>query len=302
MILLTAAATLVILIGLALACGPAAPSGQSNTPAAPSTHTPTPKPTEYVREDSPFDSFLAAQVAKRKAAANRPGFSGQSGSDATELIKVHFDTAGQQYPLHYNYPGIMRYLTEQGVTPIRAFDDPESGRIDAELTLDMIFELSEMRGVGKIFSKGQQYEGMGIGLSEVYAEYDAGLITTEEVVASLDGYPNGNIPVEIRIKNPENSGNTDRVLRFLKENRIILSSWDIYRPLIEGSNIDGVITSVPWTLVPRLAKLPGIEVRENPDTSELDGSMHSPGQQPSGATNPADAHGATEPDAPHARL
>ena len=39
-ILLTAAAALVVLIGLALACGPAAPSAQSNTPASPSMPAP----------------------------------------------------------------------------------------------------------------------------------------------------------------------------------------------------------------------------------------------------------------------
>ncbi len=305
LILLTAAATLVILIGLAIACAPASPSAQSNTPATPSTHTPTPKPTEYVREDSPFDSFLAAQVAKRKAAANRPGFSGQSASGATELIKVHFDTAGWQYPLHYNYPGIMRYLTEQGVTPTRAFNDPESGRIYAELTLDMIIDLSEMRGVGKIFSIGHQHDGMGIELSGVYSEYDAGLITAEEAVASLFGYPNGNIPVKIMIKNPANSGNTDRVLRFLKDNGIIPSSWHIFRrSTVRGiPSTDAIYTSVPWTLVPRLAKLPGIKVRANPDTFLPLGPMGSTGQQqPSGAASPADAHGAAICEPSHARL
>ncbi len=309
LILLTAAAALVILIGLAIACAPASPSAQSNTPDSPSTHTPTPKPTKYVREDSPFDSFLAAQVAKRKAAANRPGFSGQSASGATELIKVHFDTAGWQYPLHYNYPGIMRYLTEQGVTPTRAFNDPESGRIYAELTLDMIIDLSEMRGVGKIFSIGHQHDGMGIELSGVYSEYDAGLITAEEAVASLGGYPNGNIPVEIWIKNPANSGNTDRVLRFLKDNGVTPNPRHVSRPYLKGSAtgdeppIDSVFTSVPWTLVPRLAKLPGIKVRANPDTFLPLGPMGSTGQQqPSGAASPADAHGAAICEPSHARL
>ncbi len=308
LILLTAAAALVILIGLAIACAPASPSGQSNTPDSPSTHTPTPKPTKYVRMESPFSPFLAGQVAKHKAAANRPGFSGQSGSESAELIKVRFDTDGSRYATH-NFDNILAFLKEKGVTPSTAVDDPENGVISAELTLDMIIELSEMRGVGRIFSKGQRYQGMGGTLSGVYSEYEAGLITAEEAVASLDGYPNMNIPVEIWIENPAGSGNTDRVLQFLKDYGVTLDPWNIYRPYIKGHitkaipPTDAVITSIPWTLVPRLANLQGIEIRENPDTSAPNSPMHSPGQQqPSGATNPADAHGATEPDAPRARL
>ncbi len=338
LILLAAAAALVILTGLAIACRPAPPPTQSNTPTSPATatathmptltspatsahtstpmatatathaptptatHTPAPSPTKYVREDSPFDSFLAGEVAKRKA--GRPAFLGQGSSDADELIETSISTVGSLYPPEYNYPGIMRYLKEQGVTPIWAFDDTESGLIRAELTLDMIIELSEMRGVDRISTPSQQYPGMGPELSGVYSEYDAGLITAEEAVASLFGYPNGNIPVQIMIKNPADSGNTDRVLRFLKENGIIPSSWDIFRrSTLRGiPPTDAIYTSVPWSLVPRLAKLPGIEVRADPDTSVPDGPMHSLGQQPSGATNPADAHGATKPEAPHARL
>ena len=309
LLLLTAAATLVILIGLAIACAPASPSAQSNTPDSPSTHTPTPthtpapSPTKYVREDSPFDSFLAGEVAKRKARG--PGFLGQGGSDAEELIVASIFTVGSLYPPEYNYPGIMRYLKEQGVTPLDwTFDDPESGMIEAELTLDTIIELSEMRGVSAIFSRGQQYPGMGIRLSGVYSEYDAGLITAEEAVASLGGYQNGNIPVEIWIENPTGSGNTDRVLRFLKDNRVTVDPWKIYRPYFKGiPPTDAVITSMPWSLVPRLAKLPAVEIRHNYVPHSPGGPVHSPGrQQPSGATNPADAHGATICEAPHARL
>ncbi len=313
LLLLTAAATLVILIGLAIACAPASPSAQSNTPDSPSTHTPTPthtpapSPTKYVREDSPFDSFLAGEVAKRKARG--PGFLGQGGSDAEELIVASIFTVGSLYPPEYNYPGIMRYLKEQGVTPLDwTFDDPESGMIEAELTLDTIIELSEMRGVSAIFSRGQQYPGMGIRLSGVYSEYDAGLITAEEAVASLGGYQNGNIPVEIWIENPTGSGNTDRVLRFLKDNRVTVDHlWNVYRPYFKGDitkaipPTDSVFTSVPWSLVPRLAKLPGIEVRSNPDTSDPHGRMEVPGQQSTGVASPADAHGATICEPSHAR-
>ncbi len=328
LILLTAAAALVILTGLALACRPAPPPTQSNAPTSPATsahtstpmatatathaptptatHTPAPSPTKYVREDSPFDSFLAGEVAKRKA--GRPAFLGQGSSDADELIETSISTVGSLYPPEYNYPGIMRYLKEQGVTPIWAFDDTESGLIRAELTLDMIIELSEMRGVDRISTPSQQYPGMGIRLSGVYSEYDAGLITAEEAVASLFGYPNGNIPVKIMIENPADSGNTDRVLRFLKDNRVTVDHlWNVYRPYFKGDitksipPTDAVITSVPWTLVPRLAKLPGIEVRSNPDTSAPQGRMESPGLQPTGATNPADAHGATICEPSHAR-
>ena len=349
LILLAAAAALVILTGLAIACRPAPPPTQSNTPTSPATatathmptltspatsahtstptspamsahtstpmatatathpstatHTPAPSPTKYVREDSPFDPFLAGEVAKRKARG--PGFLGQSGSDDEELIEASISTVGSLYPPDYNYPGITRYLKEQGVTPLWAYDDPVDGLIEAELTLDMIIELSEMRGVDTIFSRGQQYPGMGIILSGVYSEYDAGLITAEEAVSSLFGYPNGNIPVQIMIENPAGSGNTDRVLRFLKENGIIPSSWDIFRrSTLRGiPPTDAIYTSVPWSLVPRLAKLTGVEIRHNYVLPSPGGPVHSPGrQQPSGATNPADAHGATICEAPHARL
>ena len=293
LILLTAAATLVILIGLAIACAPASPSGQSNTPDSPSTHTPTPKPTKYVRMDSPFSPFLAGQVAKHKAAANRPGFSGQSGSESAELIKVRFDTDGSRYATH-NFDNILAFLKEKGVTPSTAVDDPENGVISAELTLDMIIELSEMRGVGKISSKVQPYQGMGVILSAVYSEYEAGLITAEEAAASLSGSSGLYIDVKIWIKNPANSGNTDRVLQFLKDNDITLDPWQIYRPYVENSTTDAVVTFIPWSLVPRLAKLPGVEITHDYSPYGPGGPMHSPGlQQPSGATNPAGAHGAT---------
>ena len=340
LLLLTAAAALVILTGLALACRPAPPPTQSNTPTSPAratathmptltspatsahtstpmamatatathtptptaTHTPAPSPTKYVRDDSPFDSFLAGEVAKRKARG--PGFLGQSGSDNAELIEVNIYTVGSLDPLQYNYPNIIRYLKEQGITPLWAFDDPSDGRIKAELTLDMIIELSEMRGVDGITAPDHQYPGMGPELSGVYSEYDAGLITAEEAVASLFGYPNMNIPVQIMIENPAGSGNTDRVLRFLKDNGIIPSSWHIFRrSTVRGiPSTDAIYTSVPWSLLPRLAKLPGVGVRHDYAPPNPNGRMESPGRQPSGATNPADAHGAAICEAPRARL
>ena len=251
--LLTAAVGLIIICWLVLAgaCGPSAPAEQTATSTDETLHTPTPEATPtntrtLQAEVSPPVNAVMVKQATITAAAAAGAVSGQSAPTRLQTLTMVVNIYTIDEPLN----DVERFLIDNGVS-IRDKRDcgEECIMLRASVPVSLLQVLLVHPSVSSIDTIDKYYERLGEHLNLTIAQYDAGLITEQEVLARVIApRRNGRVLMVVEV---DTEANAENVMDYLASNDVYISTENLH-------TIALFVALVPVPLILPLSQQPGI--------------------------------------------
>ena len=245
-------AFLAVMLAAELACAPAAPPGQNGAGGAAAdteataTATPaitrTPTPT-WQAEVSPLVNAVMVKQATIAAAGASGAVSGQADARPQTINVIIYIDAEQSNDVE-------QLLADNQVTVL---DKSSCGEVcinlNAEVPVSLLSALSVHPDVSFIDTIKPYYKQLDEYLNLIIADYDAGLITEQEVVARIIApHRNGRILIVVDV---DTEANAEAVINFLEDN-------DVYVSLDNLHTIALFVALVPVPLILPLSQQPGI--------------------------------------------